>query len=91
MNVAPWCIGPLDRILAGSTASLVRRIVPFVEEGQPIGIGERLGLIRFGSRVDIYLPENTGIMVAVGQRAIAGETVIADLKGTEQDREARLS
>ncbi len=70
---------------------VARRIVPFVEEGQPIGIGERFGLIRFGSRVDIYLPENTGIMVAVGQRAIAGETVIADLKGTEQDREARLS
>jgi phosphatidylserine decarboxylase len=46
-------------------------------------------LIRFGSRVDIYLPPGHGCLVAVGQRAIGGETIIADLKSPESEREAR--
>jgi phosphatidylserine decarboxylase len=69
---------------------IARRIVTFVSEGQSIGAGERIGLIRFGSRVDIYLPPGHGPLVAVGQRAIGGETVLADLKSDEPDREARL-
>ena len=59
---------------------IARRIVCFVREGQPIAAGERIGLIRFGSRVDVYLPEGATPLVAEGQTAIAGETVIADLK-----------
>jgi len=69
---------------------IARRIVTFVKEGDRIGVGERLGLIRFGSRVDLYLPPNRGALVAVGQRAVGGETVLADLKSSEPEREARL-
>jgi phosphatidylserine decarboxylase len=68
---------------------IARRIVTFVNEGDSVGIGQRLGLIRFGSRVDLYLPPGRGSLVAVGQRAVGGETVIADLKSNEMDREAR--
>jgi len=46
-------------------------------------------LIRFGSRVDLYLPPGHGALVAVGQRAIGGETVVADLRSSEPEREAR--
>jgi phosphatidylserine decarboxylase len=60
---------------------LARRIVCFVSEGATVGAGERIGMIRFGSRVDIYLPESTRPLVAEGQTAIAGETLIADLRG----------
>ncbi len=68
---------------------IARRIVTFATEGQSLGAGERFGLIRFGSRVDTYLPPGRGALVAVGQRAIAGETVLADLKSAETEREAR--
>ncbi len=54
--------------------------------GRKLDAGERFGLIRFGSRVDVYLPEGVAPLVAVGQRAIAGETVLADLHGTEPQR-----
>ncbi|HEY7552732.1 MAG TPA: phosphatidylserine decarboxylase, partial [Hyphomicrobiaceae bacterium] len=57
--------------------------------GDSVGIGERFGLIRFGSRVDLYLPPGQGALVAVGQRAVGGETVFADLKSDEAEREAR--
>jgi phosphatidylserine decarboxylase len=56
---------------------VARRIVPFVKVGEIVGAGQRVGLIRFGSRVDVYLPAGTGHRVALGQRTIAGETVIA--------------
>jgi phosphatidylserine decarboxylase len=69
---------------------IARRIVTFVNEGDNVGVGERVGLIRFGSRVDLYLPSGHGALVAVGQRAVGGETVMADLKSTEAEREARL-
>lgn len=69
---------------------IARRIVTFIGEGEKIGTGERFGLIRFGSRVDIYLPAGHGALVAIGQRAIGGETVLADLKSSETEREARL-
>ncbi len=57
---------------------VARRIVPFVHEGDSVGVGERLGLIRFGSRVDVYLPPGKHPLVAVGQLANAGETVLAE-------------
>ena len=65
---------------------VARRIVNFVREGDTIGAGERFGLIRFGSRVDVYLPATTQVLVGVGQKAIAGETVLADLRGQEPAR-----
>lgn len=68
-----------------------RRIVTFAGEGDTVGVGQRFGLIRFGSRVDVYLPEGQSPLVAVGQRMVAGETVIADLTSDEAEREARRS
>lgn len=65
---------------------IARRIVTSVQVGDSIGVGERIGLIRFGSRVDTYLPPNHVPLVAVGQRAIAGETVFADLKSSRTDQ-----
>jgi phosphatidylserine decarboxylase len=55
---------------------VARRIVPFVKTGDTVAVGTRVGLIRFGSRVDVYLPAGTAPKVALGQRAIAGETVL---------------
>ena len=68
---------------------IARRIVTFAGQGETLGVGQRFGLIRFGSRVDIYLPPNRSALVAVGQRAVGGETVFADLKSDEAPREAR--
>jgi phosphatidylserine decarboxylase len=68
---------------------IARRIVTFAKEGDSVGTGERFGLIRFGSRVDLYLPPGHGALASVGQRAVGGETVIADLKSEEPEREAR--
>jgi phosphatidylserine decarboxylase len=65
---------------------VARRIVCFVHEGDAIGAGDRIGLIRFGSRVDVYLPDNVTPLVGLGQRAIAGETVLADLASHEPPR-----
>jgi len=58
---------------------IARRIVGWVAEGQTIGAGERIGMIRFGSRVDVYLPAGAVPRVSEGQTALAGETIIADL------------
>jgi phosphatidylserine decarboxylase len=68
---------------------IARRIVTLVGEGEGVGVGQRLGLIRFGSRVDVYLPPGRGALVCIGQRAVGGETVLADLKSDEAEREAR--
>ena len=68
------------RLVVVQIAGLVaRRIVPFVTEGQGLRTGERFGLIRFGSRLDVYLPEGVEPLVAVGQTMVAGETVLAEL------------
>ena len=70
-----------DGLKVGFTqiAGLVaRRIISFVHEGDDVEAGQRVGLIRFGSRVDVYLPAGTSPKVLLGQRAIAGETVIAE-------------
>lgn len=69
---------------------IARRIVTFRGEGETVGMGERYGLIRFGSRVDVYLPPGRTGLVAIGQRTIGGETVIADLKSEEPERIARV-
>lgn len=69
---------------------VARRIICDLEEGQTVQAGERFGLIRFGSRVDVYLPEGTVPLAAVGQRAIGGETVLADLAATEPAREGEV-
>jgi phosphatidylserine decarboxylase len=58
---------------------IARRIVCFTREGAAVGAGERFGLIRFGSRLDVYLPVGTVPMVSEGQTALAGETVLAEL------------
>jgi phosphatidylserine decarboxylase len=70
---------------------VARRIVKFVEEGERLQAGQRFGLIRFGSRVDVYLPKGAQPLVAVGQRSVAGETVLADLNSDEPERAARRS
>jgi phosphatidylserine decarboxylase len=68
------------RIAFTQIAGLVaRRILSFVRTGDSVEAGQRIGLIRFGSRVDVFLPEGTAPKVLLGQRAIAGETIIAEL------------
>jgi phosphatidylserine decarboxylase len=72
---------PGGRIGVVQIAGLVaRRIVSFVREGQSLAAGERFGLIRFGSRLDVYLPEGAKPLVSEGQTAVAGETVLADFR-----------
>ena len=61
---------------------IARRILCEVHEGQSLTAGQRFGIIRFGSRTDLYLPEGCTPLVAVGQRMIGGETVIAELPAT---------
>lgn len=71
-----------DSLAIGFTqiAGLVaRRIVPFVKPGDMLAAGQRVGLIRFGSRVDVYLPEGTESRVLLGQKVVAGETVLAEI------------
>jgi phosphatidylserine decarboxylase len=68
---------------------VARRIVSFVHEGQTLGAGERFGLIRFGSRLDVYLPPGTPALVSEGQTAIAGETVLADFQLGDSGRTYR--
>jgi phosphatidylserine decarboxylase len=58
---------------------VARRILAFVREGDVVDVGQRIGLIRFGSRVDVYLPAGTAPKVLLGQRSIAGETVIGEI------------
>jgi len=68
---------------------IARRIVCTLGEGQEVATGERLGLIRFGSRTDVYLPAEWAPLVVKGQRVIGGETVIADAAAREPQREGR--
>ena len=78
-----------DGTLIGFTqiAGLVaRRIVPFVKSGDIVAAGQRVGLIRFGSRVDVYLPAGTAPRVTLGQRSIAGETILGVIGDGERAR-----
>ncbi|MEE9454432.1 MAG: phosphatidylserine decarboxylase [Paracoccaceae bacterium] len=86
------CITMADgrQIAVVQIAGLVaRRIVCFVKPGDSLQTGERFGLIRFGSRLDVYLPEGVQPMVSIGQTMVAGETVLADLQSSEAAREVR--
>ena len=65
---------------------VARRIVCFTQEGARLAPGERFGLIRFGSRVDVYMPDGATAIVGLGSRCVAGETVIAQTKGDEPQR-----
>ncbi|MFW0777064.1 MAG: phosphatidylserine decarboxylase [Rickettsiales bacterium] len=65
---------------------VARRIICDLKEGQSVKTGEKFGIIRFGSRVDIYLPADVLPQVIEGQLAVGGETVIADLKSNESER-----
>jgi phosphatidylserine decarboxylase len=82
---------PAGRIGVIQIAGLVaRRIVSFVREGQVLGAGERFGLIRFGSRLDVFLPEGAKALVSEGQTAVAGETVLADFRLGDGGRTYRV-
>ena len=68
---------------------IARRIVSFSKEGDVLEAGERIGLIRFGSRVDVYMPPGTAPLVAVGSKTVAGETIIAGFDLTAAHRHFR--
>ena len=70
---------------------VARRIVKFTNEGESLQVGERFGLIRFGSRVDVYLPKSVVILACLNQRAVAGETVLADMNHAGPSRNGRKS
>jgi len=65
---------------------VARRILCDLTTGQSVKTGETFGIIRFGSRVDVYLPPETSTLVMVGQRAVGGETILADLSNSESSR-----
>jgi phosphatidylserine decarboxylase len=67
---------------------VARRIVCFVKPGAEMQTGERFGLIRFGSRLDVYLPDGVEPLASVGQTMIAGESVLAELDMSDNDRES---
>lgn len=69
---------------------VARRILCQVKEGDHLQAGQRFGLIRFGSRVDVYLPKDATPFLAVGQLTTAGETVVADLNSDEPQREGEI-
>lgn len=73
---------PNGTVAVVQIAGLVaRRIVCWADAGGNVAVGERFGLIRFGSRVDVFLPRNAALRVAIGQTAVAGETVLAAFDG----------
>lgn len=83
---------PNGTIAVVQVAGLVaRRILCWVDAGASIGVGDRFGLIRFGSRLDVYLPSDAVPRVAIGQTAIAGETIIAEFGGADASPLVRIS
>ena len=79
-----------DLVVVQIAGLVARRIRCDLRQTQAVRTGERFGLIRFGSRVDVYLPEGVAPLVVPGQTAIAGETVIADLAATEAARHGEV-
>jgi phosphatidylserine decarboxylase len=71
--------GGAEVVVVQIAGLLARRIVCDAHAGDKLSIGDTYGLIRFGSRLDTYLPAGTEVLVSVGQRAVAGETVLAEL------------
>jgi phosphatidylserine decarboxylase len=69
---------------------VARRIICWSKEGDELKAGERFGMIRFGSRVDVYLPDGVEPMVALGQTTKAAETVLADLNSQEPARQGEV-
>jgi len=83
---------PHGPVAAVQIAGLVaRRIVCWAQPGGNISVGERFGLIRFGSRVDVFLPAGASVRVAIGQTAVAGETIIAEFGGEAATPLVRVS
>jgi phosphatidylserine decarboxylase len=80
-----WRVGVVQ--IAGLIA---KRIVCWTKEGQEVGAGERFGMIRFGSRLDVYLPVGAVPLVSEGQTSLAGETVLADLSSATRTRSFRV-
>lgn len=78
-----------DLIITQIAGLVARRILCEVQEGNVLATGDRFGLIRFGSRLDVYLPDGVEPLVAVGQTMIAGETVLADMSATQMRRGGR--
>ncbi len=78
-----------DLVVTQIAGLVARRILCEVDEGAVMITGERFGLIRFGSRLDVYLPDGVEPLVTVGQTMIAGETVLADVSGTQIRRSGR--
>ena len=70
---------------------IARRILCFSREGDNVGAGERIGLIRFGSRVDVYMPGVVEPLIGFGAKTVAGETVLADLRSQEPRRSHRTA
>ena len=83
--------GGRDMVVVQIAGLIARRIRCDVGRGQKVKAGEYFGMIRFGSRVDHYLPAGANPLVMVGQRAVAGETVFADLNSDEPPRTGTLS
>jgi len=79
-----------DLVFVQIAGLVARRIICDLKQGQTVSAGERYGLIRFGSRTDIYLPDGVEPVVIVGQRALGGETIIADLQASEPRREGSV-
>jgi phosphatidylserine decarboxylase len=69
---------------------VARRIVSFVKEGDQMQTGQRFGLIRFGSRMDVYLPKGVAPLVVKGQKMVAGETILADFTAKGDAREGQI-
>lgn len=83
---------PHGQMAVVQVAGLVaRRIVCWAEAGTDISVGDRFGIIRFGSRLDVYLPKGAVPRVAIGQTAIGGETVLADFSETASSPLVRIS
>ncbi|MCE2510794.1 MAG: phosphatidylserine decarboxylase [Alphaproteobacteria bacterium] len=76
--------------LAQIAGLVARRIRCDLQRNQPVETGERFGIIRFGSRVDLYLPQNVNALVAAGQKVVGGETVLADLRSDEPARAGEI-
>lgn len=80
-----------DLLVVQIAGLVARRIIGWVPEGQVMQAGERFGMIRFGSRVDVYLPDGVEPLVCEGQQSVAGETILADLTSGEARRAGRLA